>query len=140
MSELRDAIAQIQQVIGQLEGIRQAPIDPPEQMAVFPFAVCYPTSGVWKPAPLPGKTGLHNVVVEIHVARENNLGNAIETALKYSELVPNVLFKGIQNGTFTEFQTFGEITYIFGPLGWNGVPTIGWRFTLNQLKQQSNVT
>lgn len=139
-STLLTAIGQLQAVVGAVAGIRRAPDTPPEKMSVFPFSVAYVTSGTWKIGPPELKTGLHNIVIEIHVSREQDLGRAIEDVMEFSESVPNAIFSAFKAGTLTALQTFDTLTYTFGPLGWAGIATVGWRFTLNTVKMQSEVT
>jgi hypothetical protein len=140
MSELRDAIREIQAVIQAVPGIRRAPSEPPEQITAFPFALAYTSAGTLQIGPPELMTGLHNIVCEIHISREAELARAIEDALRFSESIPMAIMKGLKDGTFTAFQTFGEISYTFGPLGWGGLATIGFRFTITNVKIQSVIT
>ena len=139
MATLHDAIKEIQVVIGALNGIKRAPVNPPEQMDAFPFVVCYARTGVLKSGPIEQMTGLHDLIVELHMSREPDLPKVIGKLMDFSNLIPNALFLAIKNSTFTTVQTFGPINYTFGPLGWGGVATVGWTFTLVAVKIQSVV-
>ena len=84
------------------------------------------------------KVGLHNLVVELHVARKD-LPRDIQKALVYSESIPNVILLKFKNGTFTAIEMLDTITYEFLAMAWAGVDTIGFRFTINQVKMVSTV-
>jgi len=143
MATLQQVIDAIQDDLGALTGIREAPDEAPESMNLFPFVVVYPSSGEWRSDTPGGKIGLHTLTVELHVARKD-LPRDIQKAMAYSESIPNVLLKTVAtvggdlfDGTI---QTFDRITYTFGPLGWAGVDTLGFRFQIVGVKMQSNIT
>src|SRR3989304_9592417 len=71
MATLDDAITQAITYIGSLSGINLAPTDPPESADDFPFVVGYPGDGEWIETPAGLKTGLHNIIIELHVARKD---------------------------------------------------------------------
>jgi hypothetical protein len=138
---LQEAIAKVQTYMAALSGIRAAPAFPPEKLDPFPFSVAYAGGGVWEPGPAGVKTGLHIIVVEVHVAR-GDLSHAVEKAMSFSDSVPNLLFSKLYNdnkwgGTLDTFQ---KITYTFGPMKWNDVQTIGFRFKVEGIKMQTAVT
>lgn len=140
MTTLRDTLVQLMTVIEAVQGIRKAPVDPPETMAVFPFAVGYVETGVWKIGPPEIMTGLHNVALEVHVSREQDLAHAVKDVMRFSDSVPNAILLAFKNGTLTTLQTFGDITYTFGPLGWGGIATVGFKFVITQVKTQSVIS
>jgi len=112
-------------------------------MNVFPFIVTHPGTGEWS-SDVPGnKIGLHTITVELHVARKD-LPRDIQKAMAYSESIPNALLKAVATVSGDKFDntisTFDRITYTFGPLGWAGVDTIGFRFQIVGVKMQSNIT
>lgn len=124
---IQTAIAHIQGLAEGLTGIRQAPDFPPEQMNVFPFAVCYPAAGQFQAGPMGLMKGLHNLVVEIHVARKD-LPRDVETALPFGELLAAaVLDDPTLGGTVDTVRADEGISYTFGALAWGGQETVGWR-------------
>jgi hypothetical protein len=139
MATLQQAIDEIQTAILSLAGIRDAPSQPPEAMNAFPFVVCYPRTGIWEAQTPETKIGLHNLVVELHVARKD-LPRDVEKALAYSESIPNVILLRFKDGTFTAIQMFDAITYEFLTMGWAGIDTIGFRFTITNVKMVSVIT
>jgi hypothetical protein len=143
MATLQQAIDAIQADLGALDGIRGAPDEAPESINVFPFVVCYPSSGEWR-SDIPGaKIGLHTITVELHVARKD-LPRDIQKAMAYSESIPNALLKAVATTAGDRFAgtiaTFDRITYTFGPLGWGGMETFGFRFQISGVKMQSDIS
>ena len=127
---IQTAIAHIQGLAEGLPGIRQAPDFPPEQMNVFPFAVCYPAAGEFQAGPMGLMKGLHNLVVEIHVARKD-LPRDVETALPFGEaLAAAVMDDPTLGGTVDTVRADEGISYTFGALAWGGQETVGWRLTI----------
>lgn len=140
MASLETVITQVQAYLAGVSGIRKAPSKPPDQINLFPFAVTYPFTGRWTMAPAGSKTGLHDLVIELHVARKD-LPRDYALAIAFAESIPNELFLRLKddskwNGTI---DTFGDVTYEFLPMTYGGVETLGWRFTVENVKIQSNV-
>lgn len=140
MAELQDAIDQISGTLRDLPGLRKAYDDPPEQLSVFPASVVYVQSGVWKMGPMGAKTGLHNLVVEVHFDREVDLARTIQAALKFADSVPNAILVAFLADELPALQTFEDITFEFGPLGWGGKSTLGFRWIIRNIKMQSTIT
>ncbi len=134
---LQDAIAAVQVLVKTISGIREAPAYPPEQLELFPYAVAYSGGGVWEFGPAGDKKGLHNIVVELHIQRKA-LARDVSAAMAYSDSIPNILMKNpTLSGTVNTFQS---ISYTFGPLGYGGIETIGFKFTISNVKMQTAIT
>jgi hypothetical protein len=141
VAELQDAIDQVIAVLRDVSGIRKVPSDPPEQLTAWPAAVVYVQSGAWKMgAGYGGKTGLHNIVIELHFDREVDLAHTVEEALKFADRVPNDLLSAFLDNLLPAVQTFEDIVFEFGPLGWGGKSTLGYRWTIRNIKMQSTIT
>ena len=141
MGSLGEAIAQVQVYMGNHPGIRAAPRYPPGKLAIFPISVAYPGESEVHGGPMGVINGLYTVVIELHQAR-TDLEKDVEVLTDYSESVPKLLYDkhwndGYWGGTIS---TFDRITFTFGPLGWAGVPTIGFRFKVHGVKIQQTVT
>jgi hypothetical protein len=133
------AIAEVQALIGSLDGIRGAPIEPPESINQFPFAVAYLGGGTWAHAG-NWKRGLHDIVIELHINRAD-LPRDIRAALKYSESVPDILMSNPRlNETVDHILTTADnpLSYEFGPMEWGSVKTLGYRWRLT-VKMQSAI-
>lgn len=128
-----NAIAEIQSIVGALHGVRGAPTEPPEQMSVFPFVVCYPRRGRWQQYTPETKRGTHEIAIEVHLPRGQELARAVAAAMGYADSVPNALMRAMRGGALQHIQAFGDIEYTFGPLGWGGLETIGWRFVMTNV-------
>ena len=135
MATLQAVIDQIQDEIGALSGIRAAPHEPPESMSAYPFAVAFVKSGNWtlgKPAGC--MTGLHDIVVELHIARKD-LARDYAAAMAYAKSVPNAIGSAwLVDVTMTSLDAIGSIAYEFGQMSWAGIDTIGWRWTIRDVK------
>ncbi len=139
MATLQSAIDEIQAQIRTLSGIRAAPDEPPDQISAYPFVVAYASSGEWRFQTPETKVGLHDIVVELHVARKD-LPRDVQNAMSYSDSIPNAIMLALKDGTFSAIETFERITYEFVSLGWGGVDTIGFRFTVVGVKLSSTIS
>lgn len=138
---LDDATKQAVRYVRALPGVRDAPDYPPEELGNYPFALGYVGGGVWKFGPTGVKKGLHTIVVELHVARKD-LSKDIKSAMVFSDSIPNLLMSKLLNDNKwnNTIDTFEQITYTFGSLGWNEVATIGFRFRVEGIKMESATT
>jgi hypothetical protein len=139
MATLDDAITKAMSYIAVMSGIKQAPDRPPEQAGAFPFAVGFPGDGDWIEAPAGNKQGLHNVIIELHVARKE-LPFDYALAIPYIDSIPNTLFSNLSDKWDGVISTFSGISYRWGEMSWGGGQTLGIQFTIRGVKIQSAVT
>jgi len=137
MATLQDAIEQIQDEMISLARMRRAPDKPPEQIAAFPFAVCYPESGEYTQRSYVMQ-GLHTIAIEVHVQRKD-LPRDYSTAMTFAKSVPNEIFDAI-NGALSAIVTVGSISYTFGPMAYADVETLGFRFRLEGVKTEDAIS
>lgn len=136
---LETVISEIAEDLQDIEGLRGAPSEPPEQINVFPFVVIYVRGGVWQIGAPGVIRGLHDIVVELHVARRD-LPRDVRAAMSYAESVPQILLGALSakgdrfNGSIS---TFGRLSYTFGPMQWGGVDTVGFRWVLENVKTET---
>jgi len=135
MATLQEAISQIQAEIKAISGIREAPETPPESINQFPFALCFARTGEYTIGPPEMMTGIHTIVLELHVARKD-LTRDVPTAMKYAKSIPLAILVALMNRTLTAISTMERIRYEFGPLGWGGAETIGFRFYIENVMTQ----
>lgn len=125
-------------IVGAVSGIRKAPDEPPEDMSVFPFAVAWPgeTRHEYN---VPGeRKTLMNIVLELHVARKD-LPRDYATLIPYADSIPNAIMDDQTLGGVVD--TFWRIDVAeLGILNWNTVQTIGYRFTLVDVKLRTAIT
>jgi hypothetical protein len=140
MTNIADVILEIQTEIAKISGIQQAPQYPPDKLTEYPFAVCYPDNGRITTETKGATKGLHNIVIEIHLARKL-LNETVKKAIQYIDLVPEELFSSLFNSEFTptKFQTFGAVRYEFVAMEWNGVDTLGLRFVMEDVKVKKSL-
>jgi hypothetical protein len=128
---LQDAIEQVQIIAAAVTGVVAAPKLPPEQINQFPFAVAFPGDGEMNIEMGSLMDGVHNIVLEIHVARKD-LPRDVDKAGVFIDSIPKALWsKPTLNG---RIRWFTKISYKFGPLGWGGVDTLGIRFTIHGIE------
>jgi hypothetical protein len=126
MTTLVEVINRIQALCRSLDGMRNAPNVPPEQIDRFPFSVCYPHTGVIS------RDGIwlneeHTLMLEIHAARVD-LPRDVSSILPYLRWVAEAVFgdRDLFDGQgFTR-----QISYLFGPLDWAHQRTLGWQFSI----------
>src|SRR3989304_8711270 len=138
-NETRDAIAQALTYIRSLSGIKLAPASPPEQASDFPFVTGYPGDGEHIETPAGLRTGLHNVIIELHVARRD-LPFDYALAIPFVDSIPNLLFSNLTSKWAGKISTFDRISYRWGEMEWGSQKTLGIQFTVQGVKIQSAVS
>jgi hypothetical protein len=137
---LKDAVKEIVDELQTIKDIRRVPDNPPENNDQFPFAVAYPLTGAYTAGPPVGNLkGLHNVNVELHIARKD-LPRDYALVMDIIDQIPEELVKLLNAGGYSNLATFGEITYTFGPLSWAGVDTLGVTYTITDVKVETDIS
>lgn len=126
---LTTAIDNLTALVGSLTGIRQAPANAPEQATAFPFAVVYPATGNAQGGPMGGifRDATHNIIAEIHTARKYLPKDIVAIQGFYDLFIDALKADPTLTGAV---KLITALDYQFGALGWGGVDTIGWRFTI----------
>ena len=141
-NELDNALVQIQTYMRLAAlGLRGAPDRPPEQVNVFPFVITRAGSGTWQIGADGTKLGLHNLIIELHVAR-NDLPRDLATVNPYCDSIPNLLIDKLlhDNKWNHTISTFQNIAYRYMVSDWAvNLKTIGIEFTVNNVKIQTQV-
>lgn len=136
---LKDAIDEVIDELQTIPGIRRVPDEPPENNNAFPFAVVYPSTGVYHYGPPPLMRALHEINIELHVARKD-LPRDYLKVMDLIDTIPKELWDLLRTGGFSNLDTFGDITYIFGPLSWGAVDTLGVTYTMTDVKVQTDTS
>jgi hypothetical protein len=137
MSSLVDVCTAVAALVASISGIRRAPTYPEESLNIFPFVVVYPGAGSENYA-VPGeRLSLSSIVVELHVARKD-MPRDIAAAMPYGDSIPNKLM--LDPTVSGKADTFGGIEWTFGELNWGAQQTLGFRFTMLNVKRRNNVT
>jgi len=135
MATIVDVAEQIQTYAGSLSGIRAAPKEPPDQMNVYPFAVCGFRRGTVTIAPAGTMKLLGTFVCQIHVARKD-LPRDYRVAMPFGD---TFLAKILQNPTMGgKVSTVIEVRPRFVEMTYGGIETLGWDFEID-VKMQVNL-
>lgn len=126
---LTTAVDNLTTLAGSLTGIRQAPANAPEQATAFPFAVVYPSAGNASGGSMGGifRNATHAIVAEIHTARKYLPKDIVAIQGFYDLFIAALQANPTLTGAV---DLITNLDYQFGALGWGGVDTIGWRFTV----------
>ena len=125
---LQAAIDAIQDLMLTISAIREAPDEPPDTINVYPFAVCFASSGAWTPQSAAWKKGLHTITLQVHWARKD-LARDVTKAMALVETIPNLLCNNPTLAGTVDTIVY-PLTYTFGALSWGGVDTIGFDFKI----------
>ena len=139
MATLQGFIDEVIAEVANVNGIRQAPNDPPEKISAWPIAVVYSTSGVAKNAPAQTMTTLDDVTIAVLVPLVD-MARKVALLLPFRESVPMAINSKLMSTGYTNAQTFGDITHTFGPVDWAGMECFGWLFTIKSVKIQTVIT
>lgn len=134
---LQSAIQDVQATIAAISGIRDAPNYPPEDSAVYPFVVAYAGPGEFRTGEPAGQMKyLGSIIVDLHIARKD-LPRDVEKAMTYHESIPNEILEDTTLGgnisTCGPVSCSGIIVMAYG-----GQETLGLRFTIENVKIQTN--
>lgn len=138
----RDARIELIDALSTIDGIRSAPQRIPEGANPFPFAVAHLSTGTFQLDAASLKVGLHDIMIELHVQRQN-------LPYDYDEIEPLVdecasawltklKNKGNANG-FSSMHHFEAISYTLETGEWAGIETLMIVFVIEQCKVQDDV-
>ena len=124
---LADVIDQYVTAFGAMTGIIKCHADPPEQMAQFPCAIVYVSSGEMTVGG-HGAQSIHTIILDIHHSRVI-LPRAVDEAKVWPERVLNKLYTG---GTFGGYvaAVVWPMTYDALALSYAGETHYGMRFRI----------
>ena len=83
--------------------------------------------------------GLHSVNIELHVARKD-LPRDFSLVMDLIDEIPWELMKKLNDAEYDNLATIGQIDYLFGPLSWAGVETLGVTYTITNVKVETEIT
>lgn len=117
------------EAVAAVDGVQYAPAVPPEQAADFPFVVVYPGEFTALINTPEDYRMLWDLKVELHIARKD-LPEDVTALLPYAETVTAALLGACVSAAIP----VGSITGSFGAMEWAGVQTIGYLWTVRQVK------
>lgn len=139
MATLQEAIDQLVDAVGSLTGIRTAPDEPPNKIAVWPAIVTHVENGTFKHSPIGVMTGTHTVIMDLLLAHKDTTRD-VTTLMGYAKSIPNAIFDAQKDGTLAAIEEIGEITYEFGPMVYADQECMGFRFRIRNVKTQDSIT
>jgi hypothetical protein len=139
MSGLTDIIGDIQLRLKALPGMGDVPFYPQEDASKFPHVTIYPGASQWTFGPAGDKKILYNIVVELHVARKN-LPDDTKSVYRYVEIVPNALMSSNETDTLANTAFSGISFSGLIAMGYGGSDTLGFRWTLQDVKLITAIT
>ncbi len=140
---IQDVIERIADDIEAISGIKGASDYLPEQLPdVENWVVIYPGEAEFIGGnPAEYMTALYNVEVEIHTPK-TTLPEAIQRIVDYYDAIPLALFDDLFDTQLNStVSTFGNITSTgLVAMEYAGIKTIGFRYTVRDVKIQQAVT
>jgi hypothetical protein len=129
---LGEAVLAVADILREVTGLSKKVSDYPTDDALGnPFIVVYSRSGSFEQTSGSLLTGMHNIVIEMHFGR-GHLPDVVKAAMVYCELIPKTLLRHpTLDGTV---DNFSRINYTFGPLYYGEKETVGFQWTLAEVK------
>ena len=132
------AITEIVGVLRAVSGLKNVPINPPEQMNYDTYAVVYPEQGSVDVAPIGTRESLHNIAIDVLTTR-TDLARDMARIIPFLDLIPTALLSEMTDSGdifSNSIETFGKLTYSFISTDYGGTPVIGYRFVMEDVKIQ----
>lgn len=138
---LDNACTKIAQVLSNVSGLKNVPINPPETMSYDTFAIVYPNDGVYDLAPVGTRKGLHNIAIDV-LTKRMDLARDLARLKPLIDLVAHsISLQFSYDGSGNVGQRFGDslqtasnIVYSIVEKDYGGVPIIGYHMTMNGSK------
>ena len=128
---IEDAVSAVVTLVSAVTGILQVPVNPPDTVNVATFAVVYPQTGTIDNGVIGMKKALHNIAVDV-LTKRTDLSRDFARIKPFIDLVPAALLADV---TLTAtVETFDNITYELITPDYAGVPMIGYKFLINNVK------
>lgn len=140
---IQDVISRLATKIDAVSGIKGVDEYLPEALpSVENWVVIYPGEALFiGGAPSGYMTALYSVVIEIHTPR-TVLPHAVKRIVGYFDDIPNAIFEDLFNGYINNtVSTIGNITSTgLIAMQYAGIDTIGFRYTVRDIKIQTAVS
>jgi hypothetical protein len=133
---LEGAVDAIVAVLRSVSGLKQVPINPPENISVDTFAIVYPFSGSVEISPIGTRRMLHVIAVDI-LTRRTDLARNIAALKPLVDTVSNALMTEVSSSgdVFSgTMDTFGSLSYSWITSDYGGVGVVGYHFLMNDVK------
>jgi hypothetical protein len=136
-----DCIVQVRATVAAISGMRNVPTGIPDSAGnIWPFFVCWIGGGEGWRAEATTKQHMWIITGQVHVGRGGDLRKAAEFATPFARAVMNALLQDMTlNGTC---DTIGRVRVSrLQPMAWGdpAVPTLGFEFSIEDIKERENV-
>lgn len=146
MQALENACVEIVNVLRNVDGFGQVPLNPPTVVSYSMFAVVYPFSGNVQIGEVGTRMYLHNIAIDI-LTKDTDLARAIEKVKPFLDTVANALERqvsydsdGNTGGQFNQsIDTYARFTYSWLQSDYGGVPVIGYHCFMEDVKIRTNL-
>ena len=143
---LDNACTKIAQKLATIPELKTVPINPPETISYDTFAIVHPISGTYTLAPVGSRMGLHTIAIDV-LTRRVDLARDLARIKPLLDLVAHKVsleFSYDSDGNVGQrfsnsVQTLKEIPYFELRDDYGGVPVIGYRMTLSDVKILTNL-
>ena len=132
-----DSIEQVRTIVRGITGIRSAPAGVPDNdHGIYPFFVAWNGGGEVGTMDDGWQIGLWNIVGQLHFSRADLYRTEAYSSTFPALIVDTLLARSNYNlGGYCE--TFGKVSVSnFKPLVWGDVQTLGYEFTIQDVKIQ----
>ena len=120
------AVTFIQAGVRALAGMRNAPDNPTDSTAIFPFAISYISECDVEQRTVGNRRHFYTITTEIHVARKD-LSRDVSVINVYPALYTDMIWADPTFGGAVS-TVDGSVTGSLVPSAWGGVDTLCWMF------------
>lgn len=118
-----------------ITGMRAAPDNPPDSIAVYPFAVTYFFRGSWYGADASWGEGKATYACDVHLARTPDTGRQLETFAEMPRtLALAILSDETLGGACTSVT---DVRCQFTRMGYSGIETTGYHFEIDVIANEA---
>jgi hypothetical protein len=144
---LDPCITEVVNILRNVDGIKNVPLNPPALVNYDTFAIVYPSSGNFVATPTGTRRGLHNIAIDV-LTKDLDIARSIARLRPLIDSVPLLLIAQVSfdsNGNVGQqfnntIETFEEVTYNWIPLtDYGGVPVVGLHFAMTNAKVMVNL-
>jgi len=139
---IQDVIERMADKIEAISGIKGVSDYLPESLPTTEnWVVIYPGASEFMGGPVGYMTALYSVVIEIHTPRKV-LPYAVERIMPYFDDIPvallDDLYDGLMDNTVSHFEAITSTGLV--AMNYEGIDTIGFRYTVSGIKIQQAVS
>ena len=121
---------------------KQVPVNPPSMMSYSTFAITHPISGSIDIGPTATRKTIFNIAIDV-LSKDIDLARTLQALKPLLDTIPNALIREVSYDSdgnpgdmfSNSVSTFNRVSFSEIPLtDYGGVPVIGYRFTMEDVK------